>query len=314
MESTLTTPCSHSDPPLSHQGAAVTHLDSLPLMIWCSGQTALFLFLLARAAPALLPTALSVSLRPLFSFQQAQYVPVFPPKPAPFCTLLAGLDSTNKSAIFLLFFSYLTLVLSSPPCPLLHLSCYLKLSGRNCLLSPPVLSGYNGSPDTRFSWEMMRLMSWPNGERYLVPMQSLVVSLLLSLVSTLLISRTGGVLSHGSILTHRFPRFPPRNLCFLVMLAVSSLVYAARDTVFFSVLISLELAESRILPAAPVDTSPRTSLISFCTVQLQTLCAAHSLATLCLSTTSGPDPGELPGFWGSMVFRNAPIPRKGSGN
>ena len=30
--------------------------------------------------------------------------------------------------------------------------------------------------------------------------------------------------------------------------------------------------------------------------------------------TSGPDPGELPGFWGSMVFRHAPIPRKGSGN
>ena len=29
--------------------------------------------------------------------------------------------------------------------------------------------------------------------------------------------------------------------------------------------------------------------------------------------TSGPDPGELPGFWGSMVFRHDPIPRKGSG-
>ena len=63
-----------------------------------------------------------------------------------------------------------------------------------------------------------------------------------------------------------------------------------------------------------MDTRPRTSLISFCTVQLRTLCAAHSLATLCLSMTSGPDPGELPGFWGSMFFRHAPIPRKGSGN
>ena len=62
-----------------------------------------------------------------------------------------------------------------------------------------------------------------------------------------------------------------------------------------------------------MDTRPRTSLISFCTVQLRTLCAAHSLATLCLFMTSGPDPGELPGFWGSMVFRHAPIPRKGSG-
>ena len=195
-----------------------------PLMIWYSGQTALFLFLLARAAPAFLPTALSVALRPLFPFRQAQYVPVFPLKPASFCTLFAGLGSTIKSAVFFLFF-YLTLVLSSPPCPLLHLSSYLKLGGRsdrNCLLTPPVLSGYNGSPDTRFSRATTRPMSWPDGERCLLPPQSLVVSLLLSLVSTLLFSRTGGVLSDRNSLTHRFPRFPPRNLCSLVMLAVSS--------------------------------------------------------------------------------------------
>ena len=46
-----------------------------------------------------------------------------------------------------------------------------------------------------------------------------------------------------------------------------------------------------------MDTRHRTPLISFCTVQLRTLCAAHSLATLCLSTTSGPNPGKLPVFW-----------------
>ena len=80
-----------------------------------------------------------------------------------------------------------------------------------------------------------------------------------------------------------------------------------------SLLISLGLAESTILPAAPVDTRPRTFLISSCTVQLRTLCTACSLTNLCLSMTSGPDPGELPGFWGSMVFHHALIPRKGSG-
>ena len=235
VESTLSSPCSCFDPPLSRQGAALTHLDSLSLMIWYSGQTALFLFLLAKAAPMFLPTALSAALRPPFPFRQAQYVQVFPLKPAPFCTLFAGLGSTNKSAISLLFSYYLTLVLFLPPCPLLHLSSYLKLcgkSGRNCLLSPAVLSGYNGSPDTRFSRETTWLMSWPDGERYLRPPQSLVVSLLLSLVSTLFFSRTEGVLSHLNSLTHRFPRFPPRNLCSLVMLAVSSLVYAAMDTAF----------------------------------------------------------------------------------
>ena len=197
------------------------------------GHTALFL--LVRAVAAFLPTALSVALRPLFPFRQAQYAQVFPLKPAPFCTLFAGLGSTNKSAISLLFSYYLTLVLSSPPCPLLHLSFHLKLcgrSGRNCLLSP-VLSGYSGSPDTHFYRGTTRLMSWPDGERCLHPPQSLVVSLLLSIVSTLILSRTGGVLSHRNSLPLRFPRFPLRNLCSLVMLAVSSLVFAATDTAFF---------------------------------------------------------------------------------
>ena len=44
------------------------------------------------------------------------------------------------------------------------------------------------------------------------PPQSLVVSFLLSLVSTLVLSRTGSVLSHLNSSTHRFPRFPPRSL------------------------------------------------------------------------------------------------------
>ena len=102
------------------------------------------------------------------------------------------------------------------------------------------------------------------------------------------------------------------------MLAVFSLDYAARDTAFFWVLISLGLTESRILPAALADNPPRTLLISFCTVQLRTLSPLTlwrlSLSlSLSLSATSGPDPGELPGFWDSMVFRHAPISRKGSG-
>ena len=140
-------------------------------MIWCFEQTTLFRFLLAGAAPAFLPTALSVALRPLFPFRQAQYVQVSLLKPAPFCTLFAGLGSTNKSATSLLFY-YLTFVLSSPPCPFLHLSSYLKLCGRsgsNCLLSPSVLSDYNVSPDTRFSQGTTQPMSWPDGEPYLRP-------------------------------------------------------------------------------------------------------------------------------------------------
>ena len=73
----------------------------------------------------------------------------------------AGLVSTNKFAISLIF-SSLTLALSSSPFLLLHLSFYLNFSGRSGrkrLLFPSVLLGYNGSPNTRFSRETPRLMS-----------------------------------------------------------------------------------------------------------------------------------------------------------
>ena len=70
--------------------------------IWYFRLTALFLFFLAKAALAYLPTALSVALRPLFPFQQALYAQVFPLKPGLFCTLFAGLGSTNKPATTLL--------------------------------------------------------------------------------------------------------------------------------------------------------------------------------------------------------------------
>ena len=73
-----------------------------------------------------------------------------------------------------------------------------------------------------------------------------------------------------------------------------------------SVRLSLGLAESRILPAASVDIS---HLILHCPA-MDSLCAARSLAILCHSMTSGPDPGELPSFWGSMDFHHAPTLRR----
>ena len=136
------------------------------LTIWCFRKTALLLFLLAKKALAYLPTSLSVALRPPFPFQQAHYAQVFPLKPAPFCKLFTCLGSTNKSATSLLS-SYLTLVLSSPVSALLHLSFCLNFSvrsGRNCLLSPPVLPSYSGYPDTRFSRGTTRLMICLDGK------------------------------------------------------------------------------------------------------------------------------------------------------
>ena len=289
----------------------MAHLDSLlhhDLVLWTDGFVS---FPFGKGGSGVLANCSLRGTKATLSFSAG---PVCSSFSAEACAILHALCWSRQHQQVCHFCSLLLLsdsrsVLSST-FPVISNSCR---SGRNCLLSPPVLSDHNGSPDTRFSWGMTRLMSWPDGECYSRPPQSLVVSLLLSLVSTLVLSRTGGVPSYRNSLTHRFPRFPPRNLCSLVTLAVFSLVYTAMDTAFCWVLISLGLAESRISPATPADTRPRTSIISFCTVQLRTQCADHSLETLCLSTTCGPDPGELLGFWGSMVFRHAPIPRKGPG-
>ena len=96
-------------------------------------------------SPASLPSALSVALRPLFSFRQVQYVQVFLLKPAPFCTLFAGLGSTNKSAISLLSY-YLTLVLSSLPSFLLSQTLWQiwqELSSLSCSIRLQWVPGHS---------------------------------------------------------------------------------------------------------------------------------------------------------------------------
>ena len=201
--------------------------------------------------------------------------------------------------------------------PLLRLFFYRKpsgTSGRNSLLSPFFLSDYSGFPKTHFFKGTTRLTSWPSRVCYSSLLQSLVVSLILPLVSTFLFSSKESVLSNMNSVIIKALRCPQKNLCFLVTLAVFSLVFAATVTAFCLTLIFLESAESRIFHAVPAVIQPRTPLISFCTVQLRTLYAARSLATLCLSAISGSVLGKFSGFRGSIFSRLDPISRKGSGN
>ena len=233
LESTLSSSCSRSDPLSLAKVRLSPTLALSSLMICYSGQTALFLFLLAKTALAYLSTALSVALRPLFFISAG---PVCSSFSAEAYAILHALCWSRQHQQVCHFSSLLLLsdsssvlaTLYSPPSFLLSQTSWQELS----FLSLPVLSGYNGFSDTRFSRRTTWLMSWPDEERYLRPPQFVVVSLLLSLIFALLFSRTGGVLSHRSSLTHRFPRFPPRNLSSLVMLAVFSLVFAATDIAF----------------------------------------------------------------------------------
>ena len=225
VESTLSSPCSRSHPPLSRQGAALAHLDSLlphDLVLWRDGS-----FPFGKGGSGVLANCSFCGTEPTLSFSAG---PVCSSFSAEACAILHALWWSRQHQQVCHFSSLL--LLSDSRSVLTTLFSYLKLcgrSGRKCLLSPSVLLDYNGSPDTSFS---RGTTSWPDGERYLRPPQSLVVSLLLPLVSTLLFSRTVSILSHLNFFTHTSPRFPPRNLCSLVMLAVSSLVYAATDTAF----------------------------------------------------------------------------------
>ena len=212
------------------------------------------------------------------------------------------------------FFSFPTVWLSF--CPLLHLSFYLKLcgrSGKNCLLSP-VLSGR---------------LQWVPGHSFL-PGNDAADEL----------ARRGALLAPSAI---------PCSLSPVISRIHSRPILDWRRTVsskFFDTQISSISIEELVLPrhACCVLTRLRCnghSLLlgsylsrigrieniscSACrhssqdTSHLILHCPATDslrrslLPTLYLFTTSGPHPRELLGFWGSMVFRHASIPRKGSG-
>ena len=116
------------------------------------------LFLLARAALAYFPAALSVASRPLFSYQQAQYAQVFLLKPAPFCTLFAGLGSINKSAISLLLSDSSSVLSSIFPLSQSLWKIWQELSSLSfCSIRLQWVPGHSFLPGTT------RLMSWPDG-------------------------------------------------------------------------------------------------------------------------------------------------------
>ena len=136
-------------------------------------------------------------------------------------------------------------------------------------LGPPFLFQYAHIPR---HWGTTPLMSYPDGERYSCPLQSRAVSL----VSTLIFPRTGGVPSHLNSSTHNDTGFLSfyRRTCAPLSHSLCSLSSLLQRTHPSVKLISfLEVAELRILHAAPAVILPRTPLIFHCPAR--TFCAAR---------------------------------------
>ena len=206
-------------------------------MIWTVGSVPFF----GKRGSSVLAKCSLYGIETSFCFRQAQYVQVFPLKSVAFCNLSADLASTNKSAISLFFSSSQTFALFTT-------SWFLLLYSLLSLLPQTLwqiwqefssLSSlyYQTTVDSRASFLPGNDTDVELAKRGDLLVPSATPCSLSSLISALAFSRAGGVLSHLIFLTNRFPL---RNWCSLVTLAMCSLAYAATDTALCQTLTSLE--------------------------------------------------------------------------
>ena len=162
VKSTLSTPYSRSDFPGSRQGVALVHLDSLPphdLVLWTDGSVP---FPFGKGGSGVLANCSLCGIEATLSFSAG---PVCSSFCSEACAILQALCWSRQhkqvchfSSLLLLFDSRSVLAtLSSNPFFLFPQTLWQIWQE----LSSPVVLGYNGSPDIRFSRRTMRPMSWP---------------------------------------------------------------------------------------------------------------------------------------------------------
>ena len=117
VKSTLSSPCSHYNPPLSHQGAALAHLDSLPphdLVFWTDGSVP---FPFGKGNSGVLANCSLCGTEATLSFSACPVCSSFSTEA---CAILHALCWSRQHQQVCHFSSllssfYLTIVLSSPP-------------------------------------------------------------------------------------------------------------------------------------------------------------------------------------------------------
>ena len=156
---------------------------------------------------------------------------------------------------------------------------------------------------SHFFQRMARPINWPGGVRCSSHPLSRVASFLLTLVSTLFFSRNGDAQSQQNSSTQKSPQYLRRNLCSLVTLTASSLVFAGTQLLLHSCFPKIKnrscSAGNRPIPIIYQDT---TNFILHAP-------ATDSLRRSLFGDYSCPGLGELPDFWGSMVSRHVTISR-----
>ena len=221
MDITLSFPCFRSDPPLSRQGAVLAHLDSLPshdLVIWTDGSVP---FPFGKGGSGVLNNRSLCSTEATLSFSAD---PVCSSFSSEACAILQALRSPWQHQQVCHLSSPPISVLSSPLCFLLSQTLWQKLS-------------FLASLTIRLQWDPGHLFHPRNDTAdELARLGTLLLPFAISCSFPILISRihffwSGGVPSHLNS-SRRSPRFPLRNLCFFVALAVPSLVFGAMDTNF----------------------------------------------------------------------------------